>query len=231
MVVVPAGEFSMGSPGGERYRGAEPLHRVLIEKPFAVGKFEVTHDEWAACVAEGGCDTYTPDDYGFGRGKRPVVDVNWNDAKRYLAWLSMKTGKSYRLLSEAEWEYAARAGTTTAFSFGNVLTHEQANIDASGQGGEARKMTLPVGSFPANAFGLHDMHGNAWEWVEDCWNDEVNENAPRDGSAWLTGSCTGRVMRGGSFDDYSGEARAAARVGNGVDDHYWSDGFRVARDL
>src|SRR5947209_3851911 len=174
MVVIPAGEFTMGSPPSEQ--AAEAQHRVTIAAPFAVSKFEITFDEWAACLKGGGCNGYRPADQGWGRGKRPVVNLSWENAKDYVKWLSQKTGKPYRLLSEAEWEYAARAGTTTPFWFGDTLTPSQANFDGSPDGtGPSpvnRKNTLPVGSFPANAFGLHDMHGNAWEWVEDCWHDD-----------------------------------------------------------
>jgi formylglycine-generating enzyme required for sulfatase activity len=234
LVVVPAGEYSMGTPPGERFRGDETLHRVRIARPFAVGKFEITFDEWQACLDEGGCRDYRPTDEGWGRGRRPVINVTWNDVKAYTGWLSMKTGKSYRLLSESEWEYAARAGTTTPFAF-DPMSSALANYDGTtaypgGTTGPFRMRTVPVGSFAPNAFGLYDMHGNAWEWVEDCWNDTYM-GKPADGSPWLTGSCTGRVMRGGSWEDYSGEVRSGARVGNGVGDAYWSDGFRVARDL
>ena len=236
MVIVPAGSFVMGSPGGERFRGAEPQHEVTIAEPFAVGKFEITFDEWEACVAEGGCDDYLPEDHGWGRGDRPVIQVSFEDAQRYIAWLREKTGRSYRLLSETDWEYAARGGSQTVFGFGDTITSELANYDArtgynGGPTGEFRERTMPAGSFAPNTFGLHDMHGNVWEWVEDCWNDTYTETKPRDGSAWLEGDCNGRIMRGGSWEDYSGEVRAAARVGSGADEHYWSDGFRVARDL
>jgi hypothetical protein len=171
MVVVPAGSFTMGSPPSEEGRSDSegPQHRVTIARPFAVGKFEVTFAEWDACVAAGGC-SHRPGDQGWGRGNRPVIDVSWNDiTQQYLPWLSRKTGKTYRLLSEAEWEYAARAGTTTAFSTGRTITPEQANFDGNyTYGGSAkgvyRSKTVEVGSFPPNAFGLFDMHGNLWEW-------------------------------------------------------------------
>jgi len=236
MVVLPAGRFMMGSPPGERYRGAEPLHEVVIAEPFAVGKYEITFDEWNACLADGGCDGYAPLDHGWGQGNRPVVQVHFDDALTYIAWLSQKTGHNYRLLSETEWEYAARAGTQTPFSFGDTISSELANYDArtgynGGPTGAFREQTLPVGSFEPNAFGLYDMHGNVWEWVQDCWNDIYTEDMPADGSAWLEGDCSGRIMRGGSWEDYSGELRSAARVGSGRDESYWSDGFRVARAL
>jgi formylglycine-generating enzyme required for sulfatase activity len=236
MMVVPAGEFMMGSPPSELYRGAETPHRVTIPSPFALSKYEITFDQWDACVADGGCGGFMPDDHGWGRGNRPVIGVSWDDAKAYVAWLSRKTAKSYRLPSEAEWEYAARAGTTTPFSFGATITSEQANYDGStgygtGPAGVNRQRTTPVGSFPENAFGLHDLHGNVWEWVEDCWSDEYTAATPANGAPFLGANCEGRVMRGGSWEDYPGEVRAAARVGSNTDDQSWSDGFRVARSL
>jgi formylglycine-generating enzyme required for sulfatase activity len=236
MVAVPAGAFTMGSPPSELYRGAEMQHRVTIAAPFALGKYEVTFAQWDACLADGGCGGYKPDDHGWGRENHPVVDVSWDDAKAYVAWLSKKTGKAYRLPSETEWEYAARAGTGTPFSFGTTITSQQANYDGStaygaGAVGPARKKTTPVGSFPANAFGLHDMHGNVWEWLEDCWSEEYTAASPANGAPYRGGNCAGRVMRGGSWEDYPGDLRAAARVGSNTDDQSWADGFRVARAM
>jgi formylglycine-generating enzyme required for sulfatase activity len=229
MVRLPAGEFMMGSPTSEMYRGAEAQHRVTL-RPFALGKYEVTFDQWDACVADGGCDGYRPEDNGWGRGNNPVISVSWNDATAYAQWLSRKTGKPYRLPSEAEWEYAARAGTTTAFAFGETLTTDKANFDGS-PNGENRARTTAVGSFPPNAFGLHDMHGNVWEWIADCWSDEYTAETPANGAAYERPNCQGHVMRGGSWEDYSGEGRAAARVGAFNDDAFPSDGFRVALSL
>ena len=227
MVVVPAGEFTMGSPTSEMYRGAEMQHQVTLPS-FAISKYEITFDEWDACVADGGCGGYRPEDNGWGRGKNPVINVSWTDAKAYAEWLSRKTGKPYRLPSESEWEYAARAGTTTAFSFGETITPDQVNFDAS-PNGENRQKTMPVGSFPANAFGVHDMHGNVWEWIEDCWSDEYTAETPSNGAPLERDNCQGHVMRGGSWEDYQGEARSAARVGAFTDDAFPSDGIRVAR--
>jgi formylglycine-generating enzyme required for sulfatase activity len=233
MVVIPAGEFTMGSPPAEL--GAETQHRVTIAAPFAVGKFEVTFEQWDACVKDSGCGGYRPDDQHWGRSKRPAIDISWENAKAYANWLSRKTGKPYRLLSEAEWEYAARAGTTTAFSTGNAISPSAANYDGSedGSGPSAanRQKTTPVGSFPPNGFGLYDMHGNASEWVEDCWHDDYNAAAPTDGSAWLEGNCDGRVIRGGSWEDSQTELRSAARLGEFKDKSSYADGFRVARGL
>jgi formylglycine-generating enzyme required for sulfatase activity len=233
MVVIPAGEFTMGSPPSEQ--GAEAQHRVTIAAPFAIGKFEVTFEEWDTCVADGGCGGYRPDDAGWGRGTRPVINVAWGDAKAYGEWLSRKTGKPYRLLSEAEWEYAARAGTTTTFAFGDTLSPGNANFDGSTDGSGPsdvnRQQTMPVGSFPANGFGVHDMHGNVAEWVEDCWHDQYTAKAPTDGSAWLEGNCEGRVVRGGSWGDSQEEQRSAARTGGAKSDQFDTTGFRIARGL
>ena len=195
----------MGSPSSERerYDNEGPQHRVTIIDAFAVGKYEVTFEEWDACVSAGGCGGYRPDDEGWGRGRRPVINVSWEDAQRFVEWLREETGEPYRLLSEAEWEYVARAGTSTPFHTGGTISTSQANYDGNytygnGREGEYRERTVPVGSFGANAFGLHDVHGNVWEWVEDCWNDSYR-GAPSDGSAWERGDCSSRVYRGGSW--------------------------------
>ena len=233
MVVIPAGEFTMGSPPSELQ--AETQHRVTIARPFAVGKFEITFDQWGACVKDHGCGAYTPDDQGWGRGRRPAIDISWDLAKDYVSWLSRKTGKPYRLLTEAEWEYAARAGTATRFSTGDTISPRVANYDGSDDGSgpsdKNRQKTMPVGSFPPNAFGLHDMHGNVTEWVEDCWHNDYAAAAPTDGSAWVTGNCDGRVLRGGSWGDSDSELRSAARTGEFKAESSYQDGFRVARDL
>jgi formylglycine-generating enzyme required for sulfatase activity len=234
MVVIPAGEFTMGSPPSEQHRGAEARHRVTIATPFAVSKFEITFDQWDACVKDGGCGGYRPDDQNWGRGKRPVINISWENAKTYVNWLVHKTGKPYRLLSESEWEYAARAGTTTPFFYGDTLAPNKANYDGSvdGAGPSAvnRQKTMPVGSFPANGFGLHDMHGNVSEWVEDCWHDEYAA-IQTDSSAWLEGDCNGRVVRGGSWEDSQGDLRSAARTGGAKNDQFYTDGLRIARSL
>jgi formylglycine-generating enzyme required for sulfatase activity len=225
MVVVPAGSFMMGSPANEegRFDGEGPQHTVTIARPFAVGKFEVTFGEWDACVAGAGCTSNkSPSDAGFGKGRRPVIYVSWDDAKEYVAWLSRKAGKTYRLLSEAEWEYAARAGTTTRHAFGVTITSSQAQYSAG--------KTVEVGSFQSNRFGLHDMHGNVEEWVEDCRHGSY-QGAPTDGSAWTTSCADGgrRIARGGSWwSMYPRDLRSAQRsvgtTGNRV-------GFRVGRTL
>ena len=227
MVVVPAGTFLMGSSASEVGRAQDegPQHSVTIRDPFAVGIYEVTFDEWDACVREGGCGGYRPRDRGWGRGRRPVIYVNWEDAQRYAEWLARETGHRYRLLSEAEWEYVARAGSTTPFHTGGTISKDQANY------GRIRNQTLAVGTFEPNGYGLYDVHGNVWEWVQDCWNGSY-QGAPADGSAWERGSCGRRVVRGASWYSYSGALRSANRAwnntGNGRDHFY---GFRVARTL
>ena len=231
MVVVPAGSFMMGSPDEA---DEMPIHRVTIGEPFAVGKYEVTFDEWDACVADGGCYGHRPDDLGWGRGNRPVIDVSWNYAQTYPMWLSEKTGEAYRLLSEAEWEYVARAESgTRKYSWGNEIGRNRANCDGCGSRWDG-KQTAPVGSFAANAFGLHDVHGNVWEWVQDCWN-KTYAGAPADGSAWELGDCSSRVLRGGSwwfFDSTPGALRSANRTSKFYPLFgYVSVGFRVARRL
>ena len=193
MVVVPSGSFMMGSSDNEQGRDSDegPRHLVKIDEPFAVGRFEVTFDEWDACVADGGCRGYEDEDWG--RGKRPVINVSWEDAQAYVAWLSQATGEEYRLLAEAEWEYAARADTATRYWWGDEITPEYANYEESGY-----HRTTEVDSYPANPWGLYNMHGNVWEWVEDCWNDSY-KGAPSDGRAWTTGDCGRRLVRGGSW--------------------------------
>ena len=226
MVVVPAGSFMMGS---NAYSSEKPIHRVRIAKPFAVGKYEVTFAEWDACASDGGCGGRRPADNGWGRDRRPVINVSWRDAKAYVRWLSRKTGKRYRLLSESEWEYATRAGTTTRYSWGDEVGHNRANCDGCGSRWDD-KQTAPVGSFPANGFGLHDMHGNVWEWMEDCWNKSY-AGAPADGSARTGGDCGERVLRGGSWIGTPGNLRSAFRFWSSTGIRFNFIGFRVARTL
>jgi len=196
MAVVPAGRFVMGETKGDvgydATDGATPVE-VTIVKPFAVGTYAVTFDEWSACVAAGGCGGYSPHDYWFGRGTRPVINVSWHDAKSYVEWLSKRTGKTYRLPSESEREYFARAGTTTTFWWGSSITPDQANYHswnsfAGGPTGEYRRRTVPVASFEPNPWGLYNVHGNVREWVEDCWNGS-NLGNPGDGTARTATMC------------------------------------------
>ena len=231
MVVLPAGSFDMGSPPGEEGwdKDEGPQHRVKIRQRFAVSRYEVTFAEWDACVSAGGCN-HRPSDEGWGRDRRPVVNVSWEDAKQYVGWLSRKTGRSYRLLSESEWEYAARAGTRTRYHWGDSIRHNRANCDGCGSRWDNEK-TAPVGSFAANRFRLHDLLGNVWEWVEDCWHGSYG-GAPSDGSAWTTGgNCSLRMLRGGSWNFEPGNLRAAGRLRNSAGDRNGNDGFRVARTL
>jgi len=236
MVVLPRGSFTMGSPSNEEGRDSDegPQHRVTIGYDLAVGKYEVTFDEWNACVADGGCRGYRPSDKGWGRGRRPVIKVSWDDAKAYVGWLSRKTGQRYRLLSEAEWEYAARAGTTTAYWWGRIASHDYANYGKDqccgglAQGRDRWEYTAPVGRFRANGFGLHDMLGNVWEWTEDCWNGNYN-GAPVDGGIWTSGQCEERVLRGGSWDNNPRNVRSADRIRINADIRVNYYGFRVAR--
>jgi formylglycine-generating enzyme required for sulfatase activity len=230
MVVVPAGEFMMGSPENEPGHNADesPQHKVAIAKPFAISKFEITFDEWDACVTLGGCAVQAGDK-GWGRGTRPVINVSWDDAQQYVAWLSKQTGKPYRVLSEAEWEYAARAGSDKAYSWGNEVGAGNANCNSCGSQWDA-KQTAPVGSFAANAFGLYDMHGNVWEWVEDCYHGNYT-GAPTDGSPWVSRGCSGRVLRGGSWFSFPQVLRAAYRFRLSSEDRYNYFGFRLGRTL
>jgi formylglycine-generating enzyme required for sulfatase activity len=226
MVVVPAGSFLMGSPEDEAARSDNegPQHRVTIAEPFAIGVYEVTFDEWDACVADGGCNGYRPDDADWGRGRRPVIYVSWDDAQAYVDWLSNRTREEYRLPSEAEWEYAARAGTTTRYWSGDEIAAGYANFDRN------VGRTIEVGSLARpNAFGLHDVHGNVWEWIEDCWNGSY-VGAPANGSAWTSGNCDWRVLRGGSWNDYPWYLRSAHRS-RFEPGFRFNFGFRVARTL
>lgn len=239
MVTIPAGSFQMGSPKSEPQRasGEGPQRQVQIAA-FEMGKHEVTFDEWDACVADGGCQ-HRPNDLGWGRGKRPVINVSFNDiTNEYLPWLNRKTGLQYRLPSEAEWEYAARAGTITRFNTGDCITTDQANFSGLSDlnlakgcpTGKDRYKTLPVGSFPANAFGLYDMHGNVFEWTQDCWNSS-HQGAPSDGTARSSGQCNRRVLRGGSWHDPGRYLRSANRFNVLRDLSFDHFGFRLSRSL
>ena len=234
MVVVPAGRFRMGDLAGAGFLNERPVHDVTVS-PFAAGKYEVTFAEWDACVAGGGC-THRPADKGWGRGTRPVINVSWDDTQAYVRWLSRETGKPYRLLSEAEWEYVARAGSTTKYWWGNEADHAHANYgkdeccEGMAAGADRWVNTSPVGSFKANAFGLFDTVGNVFEWVEDCWNKHYN-GAPADGSAWMSGDCDRHVLRGGSWDNDPRLIRSAIRGRNVSGVRYFFNGFRVARTL
>jgi len=231
MVVVPAGSFVMGSPATEPgHKPSEsPQHQVTIANAFAVSKFELTFAGWDACAAHGDCDPRVSDG-GFGRGAQPVINVTWRDARQYAAWLANVTGKPYRLLSEAEYEYAARAGSQTAYPWGAEIAAGHANcIDCGGQWNG--KQPAPVGAFAANAFGLYDMIGNVWEWVEDCGHEDYT-GAPRDGAAWgAEKNCGSRVARGGTWNVLPASVRSGSRLLITSSSVYFNLGFRVARTL
>ena len=226
MVALPTGSFTMGSPNGEGFDDERPQHLVVLERKIAVGKFEVTWDEFNLCHWDGPCPL--PDDDGFGGGRRPVTNVSWEDAKTYVDWLSRSTGQSYRLLSEAEWEYAARAGSTTTYPWGGVAGVGKANCDGCGSQWD-NKSTAPAGSFEANAFGLHDMPGNVWEWVEDCFADSYTAGQPTTGDAFSPPECDMRVNRGGSWSTTAPRLRSAYRLGAAPSDTVQALGFRIAR--
>jgi formylglycine-generating enzyme required for sulfatase activity len=224
LVVVPPGEFDMGST---EKASEGPGHHVVIGKACAIGRREVTFAEWDQCLAASFCK-HSPFDQGWGRGDRPVINVSWIDAKEFIAWLSQKTGQPYRLPSEAEWEYAARAGTSSTYWWGKDVGVGRAKCEDCG--GDPAHQTVNTGSFRPNAFGLYDTAGNAAEWVEDCWNTSYR-GAPNDGSAWTNGDCSLRVLRGGSFANKATYLRSAARFRYDEDVRYYANGFRVARDL
>jgi formylglycine-generating enzyme required for sulfatase activity/outer membrane protein OmpA-like peptidoglycan-associated protein len=224
LVVVPPGEFDMGSNAKP---AEQPVHRVAIGKTFALGSREVTLAEWDKCVAAGGCKPLASDRDRRGEA-RPATNLSWDDAKEFTAWLSKTTGKAYRLPTEAEWEYAARGGSTKRYWWGDdvgVGNAQCADCGNAGSGG-----TAPSGSFRPNAFGLYDVAGNAAEWVEDCWNPSYR-GAPTDGAAWTSGNCSLRVLRGGSFADGAVAVRSSARFRYDEDVRYYANGFRVARDV
>jgi formylglycine-generating enzyme required for sulfatase activity len=256
MVVVPAGEFTMGSPENEpeRFSDEGPLHKVTLARPFAVGRHAVTRRQFAAFVnntnykMEGGAYVWTGAEWkldpngswhnpGFRQDDdHPVVCVNWNDARAYAAWLSEATGHAYRLLSEAEWEYAARAGTATPFWWGPSITPAQANYNGNfvykggGAKGEYRQATIAADSFEPNPWGLYNVHGNVWEWTQDCWHDSY-AGVPSDGSAWTAGDCSRRVVRGGSWINVPRYLRAADRDRITPVDRGKFSGFRLGRTL
>jgi formylglycine-generating enzyme required for sulfatase activity len=230
MVVVPAGRFLMGSPNSDKNARSDerPQHEVTISKPYAMGRYEVTFEEYDRFAQATG--RALPGDAGWGRGKQPAIHVSFEDARAYAAWLSKETGESYRLPSEAEWEYAARAGTSTSYWWGSDMGNHHANCGDCGSQWDSRH-TAPVGSFAANPYGLYDTAGNVWEWVEDC-SHETYQGAPGDGLVWLDadgGDCGRRVVRGGSWDDNPRNLRSAGRLRlpTGVAVNY--AGFRLAR--
>jgi len=224
MVVIPAGRFQMGSDESSH---ENPIHAVNIAKPFSMAKYLVTFDEYKLFVKAKNREL--PSDEGWGRGKRPVINVSWEDATAYASWLSALSGKSYRLPSEAEWEYAERADSESVYYWGD--SEKDADSFAWFNSNSEGK-THPVGEKRANAFGLYDMAGNVWEWLQDCWHDNY-QSAPTDGSSWQehnNGDCTHRVLRGGSWDSRLVLLRSAYRPRSYPDNRYNYIGFRLAQD-
>jgi len=219
-VQIPGGTFRMGSnDGGDREK---PVHTVSV-KSFALGKYEVTFEEYDKfCDATG---RSKPDDEGWGRGKRPVINVSWDDAKAYVKWLSEQTGKDYRLPSEAQWEYACRAGSTGKYSFGDDVSQLR---NYGWYNSNSGSKTHPVGEKQANKFGLYDMHGNVWEWLEDKWHDSYN-GAPSDGSAWMSGDSNVHLRRGGFWSGYVNYLYCANRYWDDATDRGDGWGFRISR--
>ena len=241
MAVVPAGSNLLGSPNDEsgRANNEGPQQPVAFRVAFAVGRSEVSFEEYLACIAEGGCTPDRPGDYGWGYGKQPAINVSWNDAQRYVEWLSKKTRAPYRLLSEAEWEYAARGCArvcdSTPFWFGSQISNARANYDwryayLGSPKAQARRRTVPVDASEPNPFGLLHVHGNVSEGVEDCWNETLS-GLPRDGSPRTGGDCGRRVVRGGSWSDEPKDLRSAKRAWEVVAERRAQIGFRVARAL
>ena len=235
MIVIPAGKFRMGDIQGRGLKVEQPVHEVNIRRPFAVSRYEITFDQYDVYARSTARNL--PDDRGWGRGSQPVINVDWNDARTYANWLGAITGESCRLPSEAEWEYAARAGTTTKYALpretqgsDGITTEDKdkalANCSECGSQWSG-KQAAPVAQFPANAWGLRDMHGNVWEWVEDCYHQSY-EGAPVDGRAWTdAGSCVARVLRGGSWNNDADNARSSARNNNDPGNRNDNIGFRV----
>lgn len=232
MVRIPTGTFIMGSPRSEKGRNSNegPQYQVTIAYPFEIGCYEVTFAQYDAFVKD--TKRKLPSNEGWGRGDRPMINVSWHDAQAYVKWLSDKTGKKYCLPSEAEWEYVARAGTTTAYWWGDTIGLANAVCDRCGSQWDG-KQTAPVGSFKPNAFGVYDTAGNVWEWVQDCWHDNYT-HAPTGGTAWLDedeGNCRYRVLRGGSWGSDPRGLRSAVRLRGIPVGAGFNVGFRVARDF
>ena len=241
MVTLPRGQFLMGTSLDDDLADDDerPQHTVDIGYTFALGRYPVTFAEWDAAI-DAGAKLISPADRGWGRDKFPVTQVSWDDAQAYVAWLSASLrldGKvdAYRLPSEAEWEFACRAGTDTAFSCGDTISSHQANFNDAhyhGRPHEREERSTPVGSFPPNPFGLHDMHGNVWEWCADRWHDTYDDaDRPDDGAAWLTGESELRILRGGSWLSPPRSLRSPYRIAMPPRYKNAIIGFRVARTL
>jgi formylglycine-generating enzyme required for sulfatase activity len=224
MVSIPAGGFVMGRDRGDP--SERPARRVTIARPFAIGRFEVTVAEWQACVEDGACKLKPP---ASASTKSPMQNLSFDDASQYAAWLSQETGRPYRLPSEAEWEYAARGGSSATYWWGDELGAAKANCSDCG-GQWDRRRPAEVGSFAANGFGLNDTNGGIAEWVADCWA-KSHEGAPVDGSARTETMCSSRVLRGGSWRNGKDEITSASRLGYDGVVRYYTNGVRVVRDL
>lgn len=225
MISLPSGSFVMGDKKGDR--SERPPHRVSIGRAFAIGRYEVTVGQWRACVEAGAC-RYHPQKAGADENL-PVRDISWVDAQEYVSWLSKKTGQQYRLPSEAEWEYAVRGGLSTRYWWGNRFKAGVASCKDCG-GPWVRKSPPPVGSYPPNPYGLYDMNGSVWEWVDDCWHGSYS-GAPRDGTSWQAKNCRVRVLRGGSWRNDSTYMYSAVRFKYDADVRYLVNGLRVAKTL
>jgi formylglycine-generating enzyme required for sulfatase activity len=224
LMSLPAGSFTMGSNASDP--SEKPAHPVTLATPFAIGKFEVTVEQWNACASAGACP-HIPANESAAKNT-PARDVSWDDAGQYLKWLSKTSGKSYRLPTEAEWEYAARGGTTSRYWWGEQMRSGNANCKECGQPWQ-QEGPVPVGSFAANPFGLHDMNGSVWEWVSDCWHNTY-KGAPADGTAWEEPNCRMRVIRGGSWREGASYMPTTTRFKYDVSVRHSQNGFRVARD-
>lgn len=226
MIVIPAGSFVMGSAAGKPRE--QPERRVAIERPFAMSRFEITFAEYQACVDLGACEK-TPDDHQWGMGDRPVINISFSETNDFVRYLRARTGKPYRLPTEAEWEYAARAGTDTPFWWGDDAGEEFANCRHCGSEWDG-KSSAPVGQFAANPFGLFDMNGNVWEWIADCWNED-HQDAPATAAARGTGNCERRVIRSGSWYYIARLMSASSRDSHPVQLWSYNIGIRVVREL
>lgn len=226
LAIIPPGEFTMGTNSRHKYE--RPAHKRTIEKAFAIGIYEVTFDQWKVCFDEGACGEKFPSDHNWGMGNRPVINVTWHDVELYLDWLSKKTGKTYRLPTEAEWEYAARAGSTGEYWWGDEIGSKRANCRDCAP--KISHQSEPVDSFQPNPWGLYNVHGNVWEWTQDCWN-KTYDGTPTGQEAWLEGDCRQRVMRSGSWYYFSKNLRSAWRAKNHSQVRSYGIGFRVVREL
>ncbi|QUN27379.1 formylglycine-generating enzyme family protein [Cupriavidus sp. KK10] len=225
LVSLPAGSFTMGSSASDP--AEKPPHHVTIGQPFAIGRYEVTVEQWNACADAGGCQRVPT--IADSPKTAPARDVSWDDAQQYVAWLSKTTGKTYRLPTEAEWEYAARGGTASAYWWGDQMRKGNANCKDCGDPW-SQDAPAAVGTFAANPYGLHDVNGSVWEWVADCWHSTY-KGAPADGRVWNENACGARVIRGGSWREGASYMVSSTRFKYSPSVRQSQNGFRVARDL